>query len=34
MFQRSLKVALKEYRTGNSITLRAYLKARRSHRAG
>jgi prevent-host-death family protein len=33
-FQRSLRVAEKEHRAGNSVTLRDYLKARLAHRAG
>jgi prevent-host-death family protein len=33
-FQKSLKVAAKEYRSGKSITLKDYLKERLSRRAG
>ncbi len=33
-FQKTLKVAAKEYRSGKSITLRDYLKERLAHRAG
>ncbi len=33
-FQKSLKVAAKEYREGKSLTLREYLKERLTRRAG
>jgi len=33
-FQKSLKVAAKEHRSGKSITLKDYLKERLSNRAG
>jgi len=33
-FRRSLKIAAKEYRRGKSVTLRDYLKARVTRRAG
>jgi prevent-host-death family protein len=33
-FQKTLKVAAKEYRSGKSLTLKDYVKARLSRRAG